>query len=78
MARGESNLPGIEHELRSFAEFWRGVLADWRDLEREWRQRPPLAANLADYDALLESGARDGEAQTEQTPTAIEEVVHVC
>jgi len=35
----------------------REVLDSWRDLEREWRQRPPLVVNLADYDMLLELDA---------------------
>lgn len=34
----------------------RGFLDTWRDLEREWRERPPLEVNLFDYDALLDGG----------------------
>jgi hypothetical protein len=34
----------------------REVLDAWRDLEREWRERPPLEADLSDYDALLDGG----------------------
>lgn len=30
------------------------MLDAWRDLEREWRERPPLEVCLSDYDALLE------------------------
>jgi hypothetical protein len=37
----------------------RGVLDTWRDLEREWRERPPLEVSLADYDALLDGGEED-------------------
>ncbi len=41
----------------------RGVLDTWRDLEREWRQRPPLVVCLADYDALLDSGGAEDDEQ---------------
>jgi transposase len=37
----------------------RGMLDTWRDLEREWRERPGLEADLSDYDALLDSGEED-------------------
>jgi hypothetical protein len=29
------------------------MLATWRDLQQEWRDRPPLEVRLSDYDALL-------------------------
>jgi transposase len=32
----------------------RGLIETWRDMQREWRQRPPLEVSLAAYDALLE------------------------
>jgi hypothetical protein len=31
----------------------RAMLATWRELELEWRDRPPLEVRLEDYDALL-------------------------
>jgi hypothetical protein len=47
----------------------RGVLETWRDLEREWRERPPLAADLSDYDALLDGGEdNDGWVDALETP----------
>lgn len=39
----------------------RGMLDTWRDLEREWRERPPLEVSLFDYDALLDGGEEDEE-----------------
>ena len=39
----------------------RGVLDTWRDLEREWRERPPLEVSLSDYDALLDGGEENDE-----------------
>ena len=36
-----------------------GMLDTWRDLEREWRERPPLEVCLSDYDALLAGGDDD-------------------
>ena len=32
----------------------KSLLDTWRDLEREWRERPPLEVRLEDYDALLD------------------------
>ena len=32
----------------------RGILDTWRDLEREWRERPSLEVDLSDYAALLD------------------------
>ena len=37
----------------------KGMLDTWRDLEREWRERPPLEVCLSDYDALLAGGEED-------------------
>ena len=45
----------------------REILDTWRDQEREWRGRPPLQVDLADYDSLL-----DGEEENEWM---LEEVV---
>jgi hypothetical protein len=39
----------------------RGMLDTWRDLEREWRERPPLEVSLSDYDALLDGGEENEE-----------------
>ena len=38
----------------------REVLDAWRDLEREWRERPPLPVSLSVYDALLDGGGETG------------------
>ena len=45
----------------------REVLDAWRDLEREWRERPPLPVSLSVYDALLDGG--------EENEWVLEEVV---
>jgi transposase len=37
----------------------RGMLDTWRDLQRQWRERPPLEVSLEDYDALLDGGDED-------------------
>lgn len=47
----------------------RAMLDTWRDLEREWRERPPLAVRLEDYDALLD-GWEPPEAPSEAPPEA--------
>ena len=39
----------------------RKILDTWRDLEREWRERPPLDVSLSDYDALLDGGEENEE-----------------
>ncbi len=48
------------HPVITAAEV-RGVLDTWRDMEREWRQRPPLVVCLTDYDALLGGGEENEE-----------------
>jgi len=46
----------------------RGMLDTWRELEREWRERPPLDVSLSDYDALLDGGEEnDGWADAVET-----------
>ena len=45
----------------------REVLDTWRDLEREWRERPPLPVSLSVYDSLLDGG--------EENEWVLEEVV---
>ena len=37
------------------------MLETWQDLEREWRERPPLEVCLTDYDALLDGGEDEGQ-----------------
>ena len=37
----------------------KGMLDTWRDLEREWWERPPLEVCLSDYAALLAGGDHD-------------------
>ena len=46
----------------------RGMLDAWRDLEREWRERPPLEADLSDYDALLDGGEENERVLEEVEP----------
>jgi len=36
------------------------MLDTWRDLQRQWRERPPLEVCLKDYDALLDGWEEDG------------------
>lgn len=63
----------------------RAMLDTWRDLEREWRQRPPLEVNLADYDKLLdelrlepaEEETPQIEAGAEEDASGTREVTHV-
>ena len=50
----------------------RELLEAWQDLERDFRERPPLEVDLGSYDAFLESGASDQE-QPKETITAKEE-----
>jgi hypothetical protein len=42
-----------------------GMLDTWRDLQRQWRERPPLEVCLKDYDALLDG--REGDGPEEQS-----------
>lgn len=37
-----------------------GLLDTWRDLQRQWRERPPLEVCLKEYDALLDGWQEDG------------------
>jgi transposase len=53
----------------------RAMLATWRELEREWRQRPPLEVSLADYDALLDAAGQD---ESQQRQAGGMEVAHAC
>lgn len=80
------HLLGAPHPVVNAAEA-RAVLDTWRDMQREWRQRPPLEADLAAYDALLDGFDDDKEAYdgiTHQTsglhatatPTPNPEVAH--
>jgi hypothetical protein len=36
------------------------LIDTWRDLQRQWRERPPLEVCLKDYDALLDGWQEDG------------------
>ena len=53
----------------------RAMLATWRDLEREWRQRPPMPVCLADYDALLDGACRQ---ECQPQPVGGMEVASAC
>ena len=48
------------------------MLETWRDLQQQWRARPPLEVRLEDYDALL-SGEED-----EQDEQSEKEVAYEC
>ena len=37
-----------------------GMIDTWRDLQRQWRERPPLTVCLKAYDALLDNCDEDG------------------
>ena len=52
---------GAPRPVISAAEV-RGMLDTWRDMRREWRERPPLEVDLADYDALLDGGEEANDA----------------
>jgi len=48
------------------------MIATWRDLQQQWRERPPLAVCLADYDALLDGWDEDGAQElTERKEVAV-------
>jgi len=57
----------------------RSILATWRDMEAEWRQRAPLEVSLSVYDALLENNESNDDAQVLDLATAQNpEVTHAC
>jgi transposase len=67
------------HRAEVSAKEVRAMLDTWRELKTEWRNRPPLAVNLTDYDQLLEgigdfTGGVEGE---ELAATTTREVAHV-
>lgn len=41
----------------------RRLIDDWRDLQQQWRERPPLEVCLKDYDALLGNIEEDGQEE---------------
>jgi hypothetical protein len=48
------------------------MIDTWRDLQRQWRERPPLAVCLKAYDALLDGCDEDGpEEPTEREEVAV-------
>ena len=48
------------------------LIDTWRDLQRQWRERPPLEVCLKDYDALLDGGEEDGpEEPSEHQEVAV-------
>ena len=40
-----------------------GMLDSWRDLQQQWRERPPLVVCLKDYDALLDGWEESGQQE---------------
>lgn len=49
-----------------------GMLDTWRDLQRQWRERPPLEVCLKDYDALLDDWAEnEPEEPSERKEVAV-------
>ena len=54
----------------------RGLLETWRDVQQQWRDRPPLIVCLADYDALLEGLEEEEEAG--ESLRESKEVAHAC
>lgn len=49
------------------------MLDTWRDLEREWRERPPLEVRLEDYDSLLD-GCKESAGDQQLKTCCLEEV----
>ncbi len=43
------------------------MIDTWRDLQRQWRERPPLEVCLKDYDALLDGWQEDGQEEASQS-----------
>jgi len=52
------HLLSVPHPVIS-AEEVLGLIDTWRDLQRQWRERPPLEVCLKDYDALLDGWEED-------------------
>jgi hypothetical protein len=75
MAAGEGETVvenALEHLLAAprpevSAEEVRELLETWQDLEREWRERPPMEVDLGSYDDLLESGRAGAGEQHDTT-----------
>jgi len=42
----------------------RDLIDTWRDVQRQWRERPPLAVCLKDYDALLDGCEQEGQPES--------------
>ena len=42
------------------------MIDTWRDLQRQWRERPPLEVCLKDYDALLDGWEEEGDEEQSQ------------
>lgn len=64
----------------------RAMLDTWKDMQLEWRQRPPLEVDLTAYDALLDDsddelddrGNQSDTPKTQDSPTINPEVTHVA
>lgn len=56
----------------------KGMLETWQELEREWRERPPLEVRLEDYDALLDSGEEDGGPEEAVPAVDVVPAVKAC
>lgn len=52
------HLLSVPHPVISGEEVL-GLIDTWRDLQRQWRERPPLEVCLKDYDALLDGWQED-------------------
>ncbi len=58
----------------------RSLVETWRDVQQQWRERPPLVVCLSDYDALLE-GPEEEDAEAEKAAESLtesKEVSHAC
>jgi hypothetical protein len=64
-------LPGAPRPVTSAAEV-RAMLDTWRDLQQEWRDRPPLEACLTDYDQLLTGPPDESQDERLETPKELE------
>jgi transposase len=65
------HLLSVPHPVIS-AEDVLGLIDTWRDLQRQWRERPPLEVCLKDYDALLDGWQEDeAEEPSERKEVAV-------
>lgn len=62
-------LLGAPRPVISAAEV-RAMLDTWREVQREWRERPPLEVRLEEYDALLDGAEEEKSVQANSQEAA--------